>query len=80
MLNQHIYEQYRDDLSLKVERIERMMQENKITKKLARKLLSFYIKKEIKQDISNTFLFDNKSKMRQIVLSYRSKSQDFYAL
>ncbi|KKQ38794.1 MAG: hypothetical protein US54_C0003G0022 [Candidatus Roizmanbacteria bacterium GW2011_GWA2_37_7] len=74
-----IKEQYNDILSNKIEKIEQLVEEKKISKALAVRLISFYIKKELLSNI-NTICKFNKTKEKQILFTYQSNTKNYFTI
>lgn len=75
-----IKKQYQDSLSNKIEKIEELIRDKKISKKMAGRLISFYIKKELLSDISTICKLDRAKKEKQILFTYQFNTRDYYAL
>ncbi|MDP4010954.1 MAG: hypothetical protein Q8P72_01880 [Candidatus Roizmanbacteria bacterium] len=75
-----IKEQYEDILGAKIEKIEELLVGKKISKTLATRLMSFYIKKELLNNISTICRFNKTYKEKQILFTYQSNTKDYFSL
>jgi len=72
-----IAEQYTDFLNIKIERIEALVSKKIIARKLANQLMSFYIKKELVDDISSICKLEKNKKEKHVFISYKSKQTQY---
>ena len=71
---------YNDPLGTKLDRILSLATENRISSLLAKRLISFYLKKELKKEIRNELNYINQppKKRKEILLAYYSKKTEYF--